>query len=297
MGDNGVDLVHRRRGDACCTCFYARFWQQVLSILASSPPASRSTSWSTRIILGEDNSQDVEGLGNGVIPTTSSRNMARMRCASSRCSWGPLEQMKPWSSKGVEGVYGFLGRVGARHGRGPGRPVALVAPAKVTDAHVGRHAATPPRRHREGHRRHREVEIQHRHLRDDGARQRPDQAARSPGAPRSRRCCSALALRAAHAEELWRRLRHADTIAYKRGPSPTAYLVKNESRSSSRSAASCAASSSSRPAPRRSHRGRQRRELARLREWTAADGEEGHRRAGKLVNFVCAGIAGATIAA
>ena len=24
---------------------------------------------------------------------------------------GPLEQMKPWSTKGVEGVYGFLGRV------------------------------------------------------------------------------------------------------------------------------------------------------------------------------------------
>ena len=34
-----------------------------------------------------------------------------MRSAFTKCSWGRCEMVKPWNTKGVEGVYRFLGRV------------------------------------------------------------------------------------------------------------------------------------------------------------------------------------------
>ena len=41
----------------------------------------------------------------------SSTNMARTRFRLYEMFMGPLEMMKPWNTKGVEGVYRFLGRV------------------------------------------------------------------------------------------------------------------------------------------------------------------------------------------
>ena len=62
---------------------------------------------------------------------------------------GPLEQMKPWSTKGIEGVYGFLGRVWRLVMEEDQEGRWHFAPAKVTDAAPSdRHAARHPRRHR-----------------------------------------------------------------------------------------------------------------------------------------------------
>ncbi len=47
---------------------------------------------------------------------------------------GPLEQMKPWSTKGVEGVYRFLGRVWRLVMEEDQEGAWHFAPAKVTDA-------------------------------------------------------------------------------------------------------------------------------------------------------------------
>jgi len=54
--------------------------------------------------------EDVQVGGNVVNPMTFSRSSARMR-SPLRNVHGPLEMVKPWNTKGVQGVYRFLGRV------------------------------------------------------------------------------------------------------------------------------------------------------------------------------------------
>jgi leucyl-tRNA synthetase len=63
------------------------------------------------IILGEDNRKMSKSLGNIVGPdeVIESYGADAFRCYE--MFMGPLEQMKPWSMKGVEGVSRFLARV------------------------------------------------------------------------------------------------------------------------------------------------------------------------------------------
>ena len=125
---------------------------------------------------------------------------------------GPLEATKPWSMRGVEGVYRFLNRVWRliiddRHENVKLlEAVQDVEPDKETQRIL--HRDDQARDRRSGH----DV-VQHRDLRDDGVDQSPDQANRAS----QRACCKTFVLLlspfAPHlAEELWHALgarRHA----------------------------------------------------------------------------------------
>jgi leucyl-tRNA synthetase len=63
------------------------------------------------MILGEDNRKMSKSWGNVINPDDVVRNFGADAFRLYEMFMGPLEMVKPWSTKGVEGVYRFLGRV------------------------------------------------------------------------------------------------------------------------------------------------------------------------------------------
>jgi leucyl-tRNA synthetase len=91
---------------------YARFWHKVLfdlGYLSKSEPFQRLVNQG--IILGEDGQKMSKSRGNIVNPddVIDQYGADAFRCYE--MFMGPLEQMKPWSMRGVEGVARFLARV------------------------------------------------------------------------------------------------------------------------------------------------------------------------------------------
>jgi leucyl-tRNA synthetase len=108
----GVDLYVGGTEHAVLHLLYARFWHKVLfdlGYLSKSEPFQRLVNQG--IILGEDNRKMSKSLGNIVSPeqVIESYGADAFRCYE--MFMGPLEQMKPWSMRGVEGVSRFLARV------------------------------------------------------------------------------------------------------------------------------------------------------------------------------------------
>jgi leucyl-tRNA synthetase len=115
MGGNmpgGVDLYVGGTEHAVLHLLYARFWQKVLFDLGFvSKPEPFQRLVNQGIILGEDNQKMSKSRGNIVNPDDV---IDRYGADAFRCYemfMGPLEQMKPWSMRGVEGVSRFLARV------------------------------------------------------------------------------------------------------------------------------------------------------------------------------------------
>jgi leucyl-tRNA synthetase len=108
----GVDLYVGGTEHAVLHLLYARFWHKVLFDLAYlSKPEPFQRLVNQGIILGEDNQKMSKSRGNIVSPDDV---IAQYGADSFRCYemfMGPLEQMKPWSMRGVEGVFRFLARV------------------------------------------------------------------------------------------------------------------------------------------------------------------------------------------
>jgi leucyl-tRNA synthetase len=108
----GVDLYVGGTEHAVLHLLYARFWHKVLfdlEYLSKSEPFQRLVNQG--IILGEDNQKMSKSRGNIVTPDDV---IAQFGADAFRCYemfMGPLEQMKPWSMRGVEGVSRFLARV------------------------------------------------------------------------------------------------------------------------------------------------------------------------------------------
>ena len=139
---------------------------------------------------------------------------------------GPLEQVKPWNTRGVEGMHRFLNRVwrlvaGSEADDGGNAPaLADVAPTREQQR-----VAAPD--DREGHRGHRGDALQHRDLGADGAHERDVQMAAACRAPRPRRSCCC-----------WRRSRrtsprscgsgsaHKESLAYHAWPVADPALLK-----------------------------------------------------------------------
>jgi len=63
------------------------------------------------MILGEDNRKMSKSWGNVVNPDDVIAEYGADSLRLFEMFMGPLEQMKPWSTTGIEGVYRFLGRV------------------------------------------------------------------------------------------------------------------------------------------------------------------------------------------
>jgi len=108
----GVDLYVGGTEHAVLHLLYARFWHKVLFDLGYvSTPEPFFKLVNQGMVLGEDNQKMSKSRGN-VIPVDVP--VAEVGTDSLRLYemfMGPLEMVKPWNTKGVEGVYRFLGRV------------------------------------------------------------------------------------------------------------------------------------------------------------------------------------------
>jgi leucyl-tRNA synthetase len=108
----GVDLYVGGTEHAVLHLLYARFWHKVLydlGYLSTPEPFQRLVNQG--IILGPDNQKMSKSRGNVVSPENVIAEYGADSLRLYEMFMGPLEQMKPWSMKGVEGVYRFLGRV------------------------------------------------------------------------------------------------------------------------------------------------------------------------------------------
>ena len=108
----GVDLYVGGTEHAVLHLLYARFWHKVLfdlGYLSKSEPFQRLVNQG--VILGEDGQKMSKSRGNIVNPddVIDQYGADAFRCYE--MFMGPLEQMKPWSMRGVEGVFRFLARV------------------------------------------------------------------------------------------------------------------------------------------------------------------------------------------
>ncbi len=108
----GVDLYVGGTEHAVLHLLYARFWHKVLFDLGHlSTPEPFQKLVNQGIILGADNEKMSKSRGNVVNPDDV---IAEYGADAFRCYemfMGPLEQTKPWSTKGVEGIFRFLARV------------------------------------------------------------------------------------------------------------------------------------------------------------------------------------------
>jgi leucyl-tRNA synthetase len=115
MGGNkpgGVDLYVGGTEHAVLHLLYARFWHKVLFDLGHvSKPEPFQRLVNQGIILGEDSQKMSKSRGNIVNPDDVIEQYGADAFRCYEMFIGPLEQMKPWSMRGVEGVFRFLARV------------------------------------------------------------------------------------------------------------------------------------------------------------------------------------------
>ncbi|RXK55677.1 leucine--tRNA ligase [Oleiharenicola lentus] len=91
---------------------YARFWHKVLFDLGVVPQAEPFKKlFHQGIILGEDGVKMSKSRGNVVNPDDIIREYGADTLRLYLMFLGPLEAMKPWNPKGIEGVHRFLKKV------------------------------------------------------------------------------------------------------------------------------------------------------------------------------------------
>jgi leucyl-tRNA synthetase len=108
----GVDLYVGGTEHAVLHLLYSRFWHKVLfdlGYLSKPEPFQRLVNQG--IILGEDGQKMSKSRGNIVNPDDVIEQYGADAFRCYEMFMGPLEQMKPWSMRGVEGVARFLARV------------------------------------------------------------------------------------------------------------------------------------------------------------------------------------------
>jgi leucyl-tRNA synthetase len=108
----GVDLYVGGTEHAVLHLLYARFWHKVLfdlGYVSTSEPFFKLVNQG--LILGEDGQKMSKSRGNVVNPDDVLGEYGSDAFRLYEMFMGPLEMVKPWNTKGVEGVYRFLGRV------------------------------------------------------------------------------------------------------------------------------------------------------------------------------------------
>ncbi|MFT5405572.1 MAG: leucyl-tRNA synthetase [Verrucomicrobiales bacterium] len=107
-----VDLYVGGAEHAVLHLLYARFWHKVmfdLGHLSKCEPFHRLVNQG--MILGPDSQKMSKSRGNVINPDDVIENFGADALRLYEMFMGPLEQVKPWSDRGVEGLYRFLGRV------------------------------------------------------------------------------------------------------------------------------------------------------------------------------------------
>jgi leucyl-tRNA synthetase len=108
----GVDLYVGGTEHAVLHLLYARFWHKVLFDLGYvSTPEPFFKLVNQGLILGEDGQKMSKSRGNVVNPDDILKEYGADAFRLYEMFMGPLQDTKPWNTKGVEGVYRFLGRV------------------------------------------------------------------------------------------------------------------------------------------------------------------------------------------
>jgi leucyl-tRNA synthetase len=108
----GVDLYVGGTEHAVLHLLYARFWHKVLFDLGLvSTPEPFFKLVNQGLILGEDGQKMSKSRGNVVNPDDILQEFGADAFRLYEMFMGPLQDTKPWNTRGVEGVYRFLGRV------------------------------------------------------------------------------------------------------------------------------------------------------------------------------------------
>jgi len=108
----GVDLYVGGTEHAVLHLLYARFWHKVLFDLghvSTGEPFFKLVNQG--LILGEDGQKMSKSRGNVVNPDDVLVEFGADAFRLYEMFMGPLQDTKPWNTRGVEGVYRFLGRV------------------------------------------------------------------------------------------------------------------------------------------------------------------------------------------
>ena len=112
IATRGVDLYVGGTEHAVLHLLYARFWHKVLFDLGHvSTPEPFHKLVNQGLILGEDGQKMSKSCGNVINPDDILLEYGADAFRLYEMFLGPLEMTKPWSTRGVEGVYRFLGRV------------------------------------------------------------------------------------------------------------------------------------------------------------------------------------------
>ncbi len=107
-----VDLYIGGAEHAVLHLLYARFWHKVLydiGVVSTKEPFKRLVNQG--MILGEDNQKMSKSRGNVINPDDIVCDYGADSMRLYEMFMGPLEIVKPWSMRGLEGVSRFLGRV------------------------------------------------------------------------------------------------------------------------------------------------------------------------------------------
>jgi leucyl-tRNA synthetase len=107
-----VDLYVGGGEHAVLHLFYARFWHKVLydlGLVKDKEPFTKLVHQG--VILGEDGQKMAKSRGNVVNPDDVVRAFGADALRLYEMFMGPLEQVKPWQTSGIEGVRRFLDRV------------------------------------------------------------------------------------------------------------------------------------------------------------------------------------------
>jgi leucyl-tRNA synthetase len=108
----GVDLYVGGTEHAVLHLLYARFWHKVLFDLGQvSTPEPFFKLVNQGLILGEDGQKMSKSRGNAVNPDDILKEFGADAFRLYEMFMGPLQDVKPWNTQGVAGVYKFLGRV------------------------------------------------------------------------------------------------------------------------------------------------------------------------------------------
>jgi leucyl-tRNA synthetase len=107
-----IDLYVGGSEHAVLHLMYSRFWHKVLydlGYVSTKEPFMKLRHQG--IILGEDSRKMSKSRGNVVNPDDVVKEYGADSMRLFEMFMGPLEEMKPWNTRGVEGVFRFLNRV------------------------------------------------------------------------------------------------------------------------------------------------------------------------------------------
>jgi leucyl-tRNA synthetase len=112
MQPNGVDLYVGGAEHAVLHLLYARFWHKVLYDYGYvSTPEPFYKLFHQGLILGEDGRKMSKSLGNVVNPDEVVQKYGADSLRMFEMFLGPLQDTKPWSTTGIEGINRFLNRI------------------------------------------------------------------------------------------------------------------------------------------------------------------------------------------